>query len=131
MICPYHFVKGHIMQSLLRDFLDPTLLSWQRKEISKKIDQFETDASVVDGVVRWNSNNRVPPLEFLELWNHLGKDFDFEKSKKVSDVETDAFLAEYRRNYRGPSAEEMVEMRANFEPGTTMINAITGTTFKI
>ena len=119
------------MQSLLRDFLDPTLLSWQRKEISKKIDQFETDASVVDGVVRWNSNNRVPPLEFLELWNHLGKDFDFEKSKKVSDVETDAFLAEYRRNYRGPSAEEMVEMRANFEPGTTMINAITGTTFKI
>lgn len=91
------------------------------KELGEK---FDIDAKVSDGVVRWNSNNEVPPKEVLELWQYLEKPFDYEKSLKVLKEERDAFLDEYRKRMANhvPSQEELYEMTAAFGPSAKVVN---------
>lgn len=83
---------------------------------------------MVDGVVRWESNKRVPPIDIMELWNFLNFDFDFIKSQQVSKQESSDFLEDYRRQRtkNPPSAEELSEMRASFGEGDTVVNVLTG-----
>ncbi|WP_199032189.1 hypothetical protein [Ralstonia sp. ASV6] len=89
---------------------------------------FESDAAVTDGVVRWNSNGRVPPQEILDLWAFLGKPFDPAKSTEARVAETKQFLADYRAQNDGrkPGDEELAEMRANFGPDARVVNVVTG-----
>lgn len=103
----------------------PAIFRDRAKEL---IQQFDTDATVVDGVVRWNSNNQVPPKDILELWDYIGKDFDIDKSLHASHIETTEFLKQYRESQKNReyTDEEMHEMRAAFGEGTTVVNAITG-----
>lgn len=84
--------------------------------------------TVVDGVVRWKSNGRVPPEDILAVWHHLGLPFDYEASVRIRDKEEREFLEEYRRVNKGrkPSAEERAEARAAMGPGVKMVNVITG-----
>lgn len=90
------------------------------------------DAKVDDnGIVRWKSNNRVPPQDILIEWDNAGFSFDIEASRKAREKDFAAFAAEYRKNYKGPTAEEMSEMRAAFGPGVTVVNALTGTRIKL
>jgi hypothetical protein len=83
-----------------------------------------------NGVVRWNSNNSVPFDDMLEDWaSRLGiTSFNMEASRAAREKDNAKFFAEYRKAQRGrkPSAEEMFEMRANFEPGTVVVDVITG-----
>jgi hypothetical protein len=85
-----------------------------------------TDTTYVDGVVRWASNDQVPPQEILDLWAHLGFTFNMAKSQAARDADMEAFLAEYRANYTGPTDEERFEARAAHGPGVVLVNAITG-----
>jgi len=89
---------------------------------------FKSDATVTDGVVRWNSNGRVPPQEILDLWSFLGKPFDPAKSTEARVAETKQFLADYRTQNAGrkPGEEELAEMRANFGPDARVVNVVTG-----
>lgn len=82
--------------------------------------------TVTDGVVRWNSNSRVPPQDILEDWAELGLPFDIEASAAARDAELADFLADYRANPPEPTREEMFEMQAAFGKGATVVNAITG-----
>lgn len=82
--------------------------------------------TVTDGVIRWDSNNAVPPQEFLDLFAHVGVEFDMAASQAARDADMDEFLAAYRRNYRGPSDEERAEARAAMGEGAEMVNVITG-----
>lgn len=66
--------------------------------------KFLEDATVTDGVVRWNSNNAVPPLGILQHWMDLGLPFDFDKSRLAQEQDTARFIAQYRKTYKGPSA---------------------------
>jgi hypothetical protein len=97
-------------------------------EVENLVEKFESDATVTDGVVRWNSNDSVPPLDILKLWQHVGKPFDFAKSDATRAAETAAFLAEYRRLNTGRkrSAEEMFELRAGFGEGAKVVDVVTG-----
>ncbi|MNJ89988.1 hypothetical protein D3C87_75780 [compost metagenome] len=99
-----------------------------RDQAQRLIQQFDTDATVIDGVVRWNSNNQVPPKDILELWDYIGKDFDIDKSLHVCHVETTEFLSRYRESQKNReySDEEMGEMRAAFGSDTTVVNVVTG-----
>lgn len=112
--------------SYLKDYLGSN--EFFKKDAIKVIEKFNTDAYIKDGVVRWKSNNAVPPNEILELWAYVGKDFNLELSISVSEKETSEFLKGYRermKNY-SPSPEEIAEMRTEFGSGTVVIDVITG-----
>lgn len=97
-----------------------------KKEAVKTADKFE-DTYVVDGVVRWKSNDRIPPTDILELWHYIGKEFDYEKSLQVSDEETQKSIQAYRerRAARGYSQEELFEMGAAFG-NVPVVDVLTG-----
>lgn len=110
----------------LKDYLSG--IEFREKDAERVIKQFETDAYVIDGVIRWKSNDRIPPNDILELWHYKGKDFDYEKSVAISDHETTLSLRAYRdrmKNY-SPSPEELSEMRSAFGSGAKVVDVITG-----
>lgn len=99
------------------------------KEALKKIDLFDNEAYVnKDGVVRWKSNNSVPPDELLELWQYSNKEFSYENSIAIRELETSTFLAEYRRQREenGYSEEELIEMKNAFGEDAVVVDVITG-----
>ena len=104
-----------------------------RDEANRLIEKFDVDAYVQHGVVRWKNNDRVPPQDVLDLWQHVGHEFDMRKSQVLRESEQQQFLEEYRKrmeNYE-PSEEELGEMRAAFGPGETVVNVITGKEIKL
>ena len=90
--------------------------------------EFNSKAYVVAGIVKWKSNNRVPPDGILDIWKELNLPFDFDKSVKTSEAQSRKILREYRESMKNhvPSGEELFEMRAAFGTGVTVVNAITG-----
>lgn len=92
----------------------------------------EQDATIIDGVVRWNSNNRVPFDDMLEDASAQGLRFyiDLAKCREARQTENNAFITEYcaYRAQRTPEqvAEERFEARAAMGPGVDMVNVFTG-----
>lgn len=113
------------MTDYIRQYENPRF-PFEKAEADRLRDSFTAQASVVDGVVRWNSNGRVPPQDVLDFWRHLGMPFDHTLSSATQSQETADFLSAYRANARAPSAEELLEMRAAFGPGETVVNVLTG-----
>ena len=79
-------------------------------------------------IVRWTSNGRVPFDDVLKALHKAGKIewLDVVMSRDARDMETAAFLADYRASYRGPSDEEKAEARAAHGAGVMMTNVVTG-----
>ena len=81
-------------------------------------------------VIRWKSNDNVPPADLLEDWWRVDaiSMCELKESEKARDRETSAFLDAYAESMRNhvPSDEEMFEMRAAFGEGETVVNVITG-----
>jgi len=93
----------------------------------KAIEEFNENATVDEhGIVRWESNGRIPPTDCLEQWGNLTLDFDYVGSVLAGKEETRAALAAYRANPPELSDEARFEMRAAFGMGTTVIDIITG-----
>ena len=87
---------------------------------------FFTTATVTDGVVRWNTNDQVPPADILALWDSMDLPFDYQASMAARDVDMQTFLADYRLNQRPLSEETLAEMRAEFGPGAVVVDMISG-----
>ena len=89
-------------------------------------DQIWTD----DGVIRWKSNNSVPPDECLDNMISTGLITiqDAVYSKTVRSAEQEKFFAEYRERMKDwePSDEERYEARSAHGPGVELVNVITG-----
>jgi len=101
-------------------------------DVAKALQAFHKDAWVdEDRVVRWKSNNRIPFDDVTGDWAKLHLDFDFERSERVRKEEAIVAIEEYCRNYKGPSEEELFEMRAAFGEGATVVNVITGKETKL
>ncbi|MDO4333936.1 MAG: hypothetical protein Q4C58_14805, partial [Eubacteriales bacterium] len=97
------------------------------EEVKKAVTQAEKDATVeADGAIKWNSNGRYLMDDFCEKLEYAGYDFSREATAKKRDAQNEESLAEYRRNYKGLSAEELAEARAAFGEGTTVVNVLTG-----
>lgn len=80
-----------------------------------------------DGVLRWTSNNSVPPVEVVALAHHLGAGVDVAKCTAARDGETAAFLGAYRAaRAGGPTDEERLEARAALGPDVDLVNVVTG-----
>lgn len=113
------------MTNYIRQFETPRF-PFERAESERLRDSFGTQATAIDGVVRWNSNGQVPPQDVLDFWAHLGLPFNLGRSVAAREAETARFLSEYRANSRPPSEEQLMEMRAAFGPGETVVDVITG-----
>jgi len=86
-----------------------------------------------EGVVRWKSNDAVPPADILENAG-LSRE-TVVKSTLARELEMQAFLADYFRQqeefwtkpeYAEARAEQLHEMRAAFGPGEEVVNVFTG-----
>jgi hypothetical protein len=86
-------------------------------------------------VVRWNSNNNIPPRDCLDEIKRAGNidHQTWENSIEQYQIETDAFLQEYveRERNRELAPEELAEMRSVFGAGTIVLNALTGKYIKL
>lgn len=97
--------------------------------------KFNEDAYVdTFGAVRWNSNDRIPFDDMLEEMAAAGAEFNMTECQVTRKIEEKAFLAEYieaRKNIsEEQKREEAYERRAAFGPGETIVNIITGETYK-
>ncbi len=100
--------------------------NFYRREAQQVAAKLPTDATIMNGVMRWKSNNNVPPQEIIDLAAFLGFGVDAEKCGLARDADTKAFLDAYRASYTGPCDEEKYEARAAFGPDVELINVITG-----
>lgn len=100
---------------------------WEKREAMSGRERLEGRSYRDGDVLRWKSNDAVVPPSVL-------RDYFLEipAAQQASyDKETDEFLAEYRRNARPPSEEQLFEMRAAFGPGATVVDVITGQRIKL
>lgn len=126
-------MKFNERNEYIRPFIDP------RKEYFKKDSErveknFDTETYFDDnGVIRWKSNNSVPPKDILEFWAYREKPFNYKLAEQTRKKEDDEFLEEYRKQMANhqPSEEELFEMRAAFGEGTTVVNVFTGKKTKL
>lgn len=109
---------------------DATPLMWLPADDYAR-EHFAQDAVVVDGVVRWTSNNAVPPREARAHWARLGLPFDDAKSEAAYQTDLAALTAAYRKHWQPPTGEHLAEMRAAFGEGTTVVDVIADRTFTL
>ena len=97
------------------------------KEVIAAVESATREAAVDEnGAISWRSNGRYLPDDYCEKLEFAGYPFSREATKAAREAQVSQELAEYRRNYCGPSAAEMDEMRAAFGEGTTVVNVLTG-----
>jgi len=119
---------GKVPMSLLSRLLAEEYAAedWRSDEVERNSASLRNDATIKNGVIRWKSNNSVPPADLVDHAVKIGLPVNAAKSHATRDKETRAFLRQYRRNYKGPSAEERAEARAAHGPGVALTNVITG-----
>jgi len=89
--------------------------------------QINIDCKIVDGVVRWISNDRVP---FDDVLCTLPITPEQRAASNVArEAETAAFLAEWRTNPPEVTEEQRTEARAAFGPGVRIVDVITGRSY--
>ena len=89
--------------------------------------QFDTDTyKDENGVLRWLSNNSVPPQEVLDFWRFMGKRFNMNKSMAARKRETKAVIEKYKQQNRGLNDGERYEAQSVFGKNTIIRDAITG-----
>ena len=84
-------------------------------------------------VVRWNSNDRIPFEDMLQEFVTAGwiGQVELNNSLVQRKIEDRIALEAYARNYKGPSEEELFEMRAAFGPGAKVVNVLTGHSYTV
>lgn len=96
-------------------------------EAKREMRRFHVDTN---GVVRWDSNDTVPPTDILAQFLVEGLITQEESLRSISmrKIEDEEAIREYiasRQKY-GYSDEEMFEMRAAFGPGEKVVDIFTG-----
>ena len=104
-----------------------------RKEIERLQAKADAGEILVDenGAASWKSNGRALPSDCAEKLSYTTLDFSLEATAAKRDEETASFLESYRRNYKGPTAEERIEMAAAFGKGTTVVDIISGAQIRL
>jgi hypothetical protein len=119
------------VQRPLQEYVAPRF-PFEFIDAERTLNNFSESATVSGGVVRWNSNNRVPPSDCLQLWAFCNCKFDYLKSLEVGKRELGEFLSEVRKQDAGReiSEEEIATARAAYGPGVDLMNVITGRKFR-
>ncbi len=95
-----------------------------RKERDRTRQSIEDGARRENGLLIWNSNDRLVPSSILDEAGLVASD----AQRKAEEKQNEKSLAEYReaRKNHTPSEEELFEMRAAFGEGTTVVDVFTG-----
>lgn len=98
------------------------------QEIAKMQERADNDEirTNAEGAAFWNSNGNYIPSDCAEILSYTDFPFSIEATAKAREAQTAMQLEAYRRNYKGPSEEERMEMEAAFGKGTTVVDIITG-----
>jgi len=103
---------------------------WQQsaeKEMKAAVESAARDATVdKDGAISWKSNGSYLMDDLCEKLERAGFAFSREATRKAREAQVAEELAEYRKNYRGPSPSELEEMRRTFGEGTTVVDILAG-----
>ncbi len=102
------------------------------KELKRVADDLASGKITIDenGVGR-NCIGRVLMDDMVEKVSYVTDAIDAKATKAAYEEETAAFLAEYRKNARPATAEELAEMRAEFGKGKTVVNVLTGQVYHL
>lgn len=97
------------------------------KELEEVREELAAGKITIDdnGVAR-NCANRVLMSDMREKVAHVTDRINLEATKEAYEEEVAKFAEEYRKNYKGPSEEELAEMRAAFGCGERIVNILTG-----
>lgn len=97
------------------------------KELEEIRKDLEAGKITIDenGVAR-NCIGRVLMSDMLEKLTYVTDEVDTEATKAARDEEVTRSLADYRRNAKPASEEEISEMRAAFGEDQTIVNILTG-----
>ena len=97
------------------------------EEVRKAVAQADTQAMVdADDAIKWNSNGRYLMDDFCEKLEYAGYAFSREATAEKREEQNAESLAEYRKNNKGLTGEELAEARAAFVEGTTVVDVLTG-----
>ena len=111
--------------------LSGALGAYWKNSAEKELEEIRKDLAegkiTIDenGVAR-NCIGRVLMSDMLEKLTYVTDEVDEEATKAARDEEVTRILAEYRRNAKPASEEEINEMRAAFGEGQTIVNILTG-----
>lgn len=111
--------------------LSGALGAYWKNSAEKELEEIRKDLAegkiTIDenGVAR-NCIGRVLMSDMLEKLTFVTDEVDEEATKAARDEEVTRSLAEYRRNAKPASEEEISEMRAAFGEGQTIVNILTG-----
>ena len=101
----------------------------------KKANDFYIDNSSkrTGPVVRWNSNDRIPFADMLQEFVSAGliSELMMLNSLVSRTTEDKQALENYRKNYKGPSHEELAEMHGAFGAGEMVVNVLTGNVIRL
>lgn len=125
-------IKSRFQQEISGD-----LGEWWVRHAQKELDGLRDDLAegkiVIDnnGVAR-NSIGRAVMADMLEKLLYIAPEgLDEEATRDARESEVAAYIEEYKRNYTGPSEEELAEMRAEFGLGEVIVNVLTGTRIQL
>lgn len=97
------------------------------KELEKiRKDLAEGKITIDENGVARNCIGRVLMSDMLEKLTYVTDAVDEEATKAAREEEVTRSLADYRRNAKPASEEELSEMRAAFGEGQTIVNILTG-----
>ena len=105
-----------------------------QRDAAAMVARLNTEATIIDGVIRWHVNNQVPPADCVALAAHVGLSVDVAKCDTARSADLDAFLVSYRaaQMQRTPEqiAEEQAMARGAHGPGVELVNVLTGESFR-
>lgn len=102
------------------------------KEVQEAVKHASEAANVDEnGAISWKSNGSYLMDDYCEKLEFAGFPFSREATRAARSAQVDAELSEYRRNYKGPTPNEIEEMRRAFGEGATVVNVITGATIQL
>jgi len=98
-----------------------------QKEAQKDVQKFD-ETVVINDIPRWSSNNHIPPEDLLQLWNHVGKNFNLDAAIVQQDIEVRESIEQYKIHRRNHplNDEELQEIVATFGVGAEVVDILTG-----
>lgn len=104
---------------------------WWKNHAEKEVERAIREAdelAIVDsnGAIKWKSNGSYLMDDFCEMLEYAGYQFSRKATAEARNIQVKKCLKDYRMNYNGPSAEELLEMRSAFGAGETVVDVITG-----
>lgn len=130
------YQEGNTMTRFMRELNGDFGEFWKKnaeQDIAKMQKRADAGEIEVDenGAAFWVSSNNYLPEDCAEMLSYTDFIFDIQATAEARDKQTNEFVEEYRKNYKGPSEEEKAEMRAAFGEGAEIVDVITGKTIRL